>query len=263
MERLRSKAQWKPSEITTDDFVSSEVQRINSDVGELKGMNCPLCRNKGYIAVEDEGEVRIMQCKCLKARRSIELLERSGVNSDYTLQNFRTDQPWQKALLEKAKQFVEKQSGWMFIGGQVGCGKTHLCTGIVIELLHRLRPARYMLWRDESTTIKASIKYPEEYAALIEPLKTVDVLYIDDFLKTNSGQPTTADCNLAFEILNARHNRKGLVTILSSEFLLPEIIQMDEGLGSRIFQKAKGFVFNIRRDVQKNQRLKISDENSF
>ena len=79
------------------------------------------------------------------------------------------------------------QNRMVFAGGQVGCGKTHICTGIVRELIKQGREARYMLWRDESTAIKATVKYPEEYAALVEPLKTVDVLYIDDFLKPTAG----------------------------------------------------------------------------
>ena len=88
-----------------------------------------------------------------------------------------------------------------------------------------------MKWRDDSTVIKASIKYADAYAGLVEPLKEAPVLYIDDFLKTNSGEPTVADINLAFEIINARYNRKDLVTIISSEYYIGDLLEIDQAVG--------------------------------
>lgn len=240
-------------------FEQEEISRVddyNRAEGDLTGYDCKTCKNKGYIAVLRGGAFSLMECRCMKARRSEARLKRSGINPAYTLQSFEQAQSWQHILLGSAWEYVWRKAGWFFAGGQVGCGKTHICTGIVRELIKQGREARYMLWRDESTAIKATVKYPEEYAALVEPLKTVDVLYIDDFLKTNSGQPTTADFNLAFEILNARYNRAELITVVSSEFYLDEIVEMDEAVGSRIFERAKGFTHNIGRDRNKNYRLR-------
>ena len=44
----------------------------------------------------------------------------------------------------------------VFIGGQVGAGKTHLCTAMVGEFLKRGISAKYMLWRDDALKLKAS-----------------------------------------------------------------------------------------------------------
>ena len=180
----------------------------------------------------------------------------SGINEDYTLEAYNVEEGWQKRVLEKAKEYLANPVGWFYVGGQVGSGKSHICTGIVRELIEVGNEARYMLWRDESTKLKANVNHPEDYANLIEPLKTVKVLYIDDFWKSNTGTPTVADVNLAFEILNARYNRKDLITIISSEFYLDELMEVDEAVGSRIFERAKDNRLDIARDGKRNYRKK-------
>lgn len=100
---------------------------------------------------------------------------------------------------------------------------------------------RYMLWRDVSVRAKAAVNDETEYRKLVEPLKRVKALYIDDLLKTGKGQtPTTGDVNLAFEILNARYNDSRLITILSSEMTVNQILDLDEAVGSRIYERTKG-----------------------
>lgn len=115
-----------------------------------------------------------------------------------------------------------------------------------------------MLWRDEATALKAVVNDDTEYQRLIAPLKTVLVLYIDDFWKTggaeNGGKkfPTPGDINLAFEILNSRYNRPELVTILSGEWTTDELMGIDAAVGSRIYQRAKDYHFDIKRDPARN-----------
>lgn len=243
-------------ETTCEQEEITRVDDYNRMNGELIGYDCKTCKNKGYIAMLRKGQFCLTECKCMATRRSEARLKRSGINPAYTLQTFEQVKSWQHILLGSAWNYVWRKTGWFFAGGQVGCGKTHICTGIVRELIKKGKEARYMLWRDASAEIKSSIKYPEDYAALVEPLKTVEVLYIDDFLKTGGGKPSAADFSLAFEILNARYNRTELVTIISSEFYLDEIVNMDEAVGSRIFERAKGFTHNIGRDTSKNYRLR-------
>lgn len=116
-------------------------------------------------------------------------------------------------------------------------------------------------WKEESTLLKAVINETEVYTSRIEKLKQVDILYIDDFLKPlkskegNITPPTTADVNLAFEILDYRKNAN-LRTIISSERYIGEIIEIDEATGSRIIEKTKSQYFiNIKRDKSRNHRL--------
>ena len=57
----------------------------------------------------------------------------------------------------------------------------------------------------------------------MDKLKKVKVLYIDDFFK---GGITDADFRLAFEIINARYNDKGLRTIISSEVKIKDLMKI-------------------------------------
>ncbi len=229
------------------------MEAFNATEGDLKGYNCKICKNRGCIAILVDGVMAMKQCKCVKVRKSIRLMKETGINPDYKLANFKAAADWQRNLLEAAKRFLQSPNCWFYAGGQVGSGKTHICTGIVRELLQQGYPARYMLWRDASVKIKAVVNKPEEYAALVEPLKTINILYIDDFFKSNA-EPTSADFNLAFEILNARYNRK-LVTIISSEYYLDEVIQLNPSIGSRIYERSIGFQLNITRNSDRNYRL--------
>lgn len=245
--------QFPSSEIISE--AQLEANDFNASPGDLQGYDCERCKNKGYVAVIEDGVAKIAVCRCQKLRRCIRLFNQSGINPEYTLNNFKAVEPWQKDLLDTAHRFLENPTSWVYMGGQVGCGKSHICTGIVRELLRRGIPARYMLWRDEAVKLKACVNDTEEYMALIEPLKNIDVLYIDDFFKAGSV-PTNADVNLAFEIINARYNKK-LVTLISSEYFIDELSnQVDEAVGSRIFERARGFIKNIGRVPERNYRLK-------
>ena len=80
----------------------------------------------------------------------------------------------------------------------------------------------------------------------MKPWKTVEVLYIDDLFKTEQGRnPTTADVNIAFEILNYRYRNPELITIISSERTIQDIVKIDEAVGSRIFEKSRNCCINI------------------
>jgi DNA replication protein DnaC len=113
-----------------------------------------------------------------------------------------------------------------------------------------------MRWRDESAKLKALVNDAIEYSRLIRELKKVEVLYIDDFFKVQRGQqPTPADINLAFEILNYRYANK-LQTIISSEKTLDDILLIDDAVGGRIYELAKGFGMSLAYDKSKNFRLR-------
>lgn len=100
---------------------------------------------------------------------------------------------------------------------------------------------RYMLWRDVSVQAKAVVNDEEAYSKIVEPLKRVTVLYIDDLFKTGRGQaPTVGDVNLAFEILNARYNDSRKITIISTELPMEELLNIDEAVGGRIYERSKG-----------------------
>ena len=209
----------------------------------LDNVDCPICHNTGYIhAKAPDGTLKAAKCACMEKRVSIRRLERSGLKdavNRYTMQNYVADTPERKKVLQAAKDFCKADTGWFFISGKSGSGKTHICTAICSRMMEQNKNVRYMLWRDETVLLKALTTDGEEYQRLIQPIKSVPVLYIDDFLK---GGHSEADIRLAFEILNSRYNDSSLRTIISSEMTLFEILGLDEATGGRIYERAKGFV---------------------
>ena len=120
-----------------------------------------------------------------------------------------------------------------------GTGKSHLCTGICGVLLESGHDVRYMLWRDVSRELKAVVN-DTAFNELAAPYKRCAVLYIDDFLKGGMGD---ADKRLAFELLNSRYNSRR-PTLISSELSIDAVLDWDEAIGSRIYERAKGYVIH-------------------
>jgi len=247
-----------------EQWQQRNVDRHNAAQGDLKGYNCPLCKNRGDFLELVNGHEIIRFCSCKAIRQSIRNIEKSGLAEmmyKQTFDSYIANEPWQHRIKSLAEQFVSNcgnggNASWFYIGGQVGAGKTHICTAIVGELLNQGLKARYMLWRDEAVYLKANVNDDAAYAAAIKPLKSVDVLYIDDFFKTERGnKPTTGDINLAFELINHRYNNRALTTVISSEKTVEELIDIDEAIGSRIYQRSKDFNISIGRSRDKNFRF--------
>lgn len=232
-----------------------DVEKDNQTIGTLQGYNCPKCLNRGYTFEVDEENMRevAVPCSCLNIRKSIKLANESGLGNLFETKKFRTfvvKEDWQKELYEKAYKYATERKGSFFVGGNSGSGKTHICTAIVRQFIMKAVASKYMLWRDESTTLKAIVN-DAAYDDAIKIYKEIECLYIDDFLW---GKPTEGDLNLAFEIINARYNRN-LPTIISSEKTIDEITKMRESLGSRIFEMVGEYNVVTGKDKKRNYRF--------
>lgn len=266
----------KVNTLTPKELAQMKVDTMNEKVGDknlIDGYNCNICRNKGFICKlrerknlrgDDIYEEYLVPCKCDKIRKSIMRMKRSGLEKlikRCRFENYETTEEWQKIIKEKAIRFTKNPAPVFYIGGQSGSGKTHLCTAISRELLLQGKELRYVLWRDESVKIKSMMnKDNAGYEMAVDEMKKVDVLYIDDFLKVPIGntenRPTVADLSLALEIINNRYNAQ-LITIISSEWTVREIIGFDEALGGRIYEMAgEENCANLKKDKSKNYRLK-------
>lgn len=215
----------------------------NKTPGTLPGYDCPECLNRGYHhVVDDRGRHFTRECRCMARRRYEKRLEKSGLGDlarRYTLERWETREPWQQRAKALAEAYAKAKSGWFVAAGSVGAGKTHLCTALCGLLLRDGVEVRYMLWREAATRAKALVNDETAYRRLVEPLKQVPCLYIDDLFKTGGGAaPSTGDLNLAFELLNARYNDASLLTVISTERLMGEFLKLDQAVGSRICERA-------------------------
>lgn len=256
------------------EIAQRQADRQNAEAGDLNladGYDCKLCQNRGYTIAVRQGAngcvyTSCIPCKCNDIRASIQRLRQSGLEKsvrEQTFDRFVAKEPWQQAMIDTAKRYLaegEPEGKWFYAGGQPGCGKTHICTAMARELLYK-KPVRYIVWEQAAKRIKALVNEADEYAEEIAKLERADVLYIDDLFKPvpdDSGRrrpPTSADIRLAFEVLNFRYINR-MPTILSSEWYLTEIIDMDEATGSRIAERSNGYQLTLGRDKAKNHRLK-------
>lgn len=246
--------------ISEDEYLKQRCEAFNQIPGDLDkkdGFNCDYCKNRGHLAAICDNTIVSRDCPtCSPIRKSIWMLNKSGL-ANKTFDSFTTSEKWRQGLLDAAKKYVDENSDkWFFMGGQSGVGKTHLCSAALHEFIFRYHKESLLFeWAEKSKELKRLINTPE-YDKKIDLYKKVPVLYIDDFLKVKRGEtPTAADINLAFEIIDYR-DRKSLVTLISSEFTLSDLISFDEATGSRIKFRAKGYIINIERNANKNYRLK-------
>lgn len=250
------------------EYEKKRCQWANDEEGHLHekdGYNCDICKNKGLIYIlPDNFEMygmSVKECKCMSVRRTLRRARESGLQNiltDYTFAKYETPEQWQAEIKEKAQAFCKDENAhWFYIGGQTGSGKSHICTAIAAHYIKAGKSCRYMLWRDDAVKLKSAVNDFEVYQKQMKELKNIDVLYIDDFLKVRDGtEPTTADINLAFELLNNRLLDKDKITIISSEFTITKALEFDEATIGRIYQQAGIYKLSIDRDIRKNYRLK-------
>lgn len=208
---------------------------------------CELCHDTGQIIHRVPGsiEISVSECECAIKRRNALRIKRSGladVMSRYTFEAYKTPDKQTAAIKAAALRYVAESRGeWFVIVGRPGSGKTHICTAIVGKLIEGGKNCKYMLWRDEVRELKALVNDNSAYRERMNLLKNVDVLYIDDFLKGRAV--SDGDLNVAFELLNARYNARKR-TIISGERTIGAIMDIDEAVGSRIYERSKnGYCF--------------------
>lgn len=244
-----------------------KVEAYNELTGDLRYIDCPECKNKGYIAVIDsEGQEAMRECGCMKTRRLYHNLERSGlkgVYERYKLENFKDTEAWQTEILCKAKAYIQSvMSGrnfWLYVGGQRGSGKSHICTAVSGRLIALGKTVLFKLWQEIASEYKAKTYRDDERRDFLHKLYSCDVLFIDDFLKCRSRNDIDYNYDLAFQILNARYNSRK-PTVISSELTVSDLAREDSAVSGRIIEMAdKGeYALSIGNDPEKDMRVKRS-----
>lgn len=256
-------------EFTAEEEMDWRIMSANAQEGDLHktdgtGYFCRECKNKGYIAVKCEGLYAERDCKCMNIRKALNQVKWSGLGDIFgkcTFKSFTCTQQWQALMKDKAIEFLTSDSTCFFVGGKSGAGKSHICTAIVGQLLKRGLSLNYMQWLDVVDDLNNTrYRQVERYEEIMNDLKNVEVLYIDDFLKgDNTVKPSSADIKLAYRIINARYVKsradttKRYITVISSEWLLSQIDGFDTATAGRIKEMAQNFVIRLE-GADKNQR---------
>lgn len=244
-----------------------KIEAYNALSGNLKYVDCPKCKNKGYIAIVDsEGQEAMRECTCMKTRRLYRNLEHSGlqgVYERYKLENYTDHEPWQTEILGKAKAYIQSimsgYSFWFYAGGQRGSGKSHICSAISGRLIALGKTVQFKLWQEIAAEYKQKT-YRDDRQEFLHKMYSCDVLYIDDFLKCRNKNEIDYHYDLAFQILNARYNSRK-PTIISTELLIEELSAEDSSISGRITEMANGgeYVLSIKKMPERDMRLKNID----
>lgn len=248
---------FKP--MTAEEYAKYQTDLYNNSEGNLKFVDCQICKNKGYIQHIDENlQTYLTECKCMVKRNSIARLRNSGLGNTIercTFDSYTVQNQWQKKVKDTSLEYISDTSGkWFYIGGQSGCGKTHICTAISVALINQGRTLKYEIWRNLFHQLQSLQFDNEKYSDKLKELKDVDILYIDDFMKSIDKSKINTELNFAFEVINLRYITDK-PTIISSEFDINQINSLDNAIAGRIVEKAGRFTISISGG-EKNFRLK-------
>ena len=142
----------------------------NKPEEESSTYECDVCKDRLYIFDKDENGLMVArQCECYPRQMAKRLLKNSGLESAvqrYRFDNFECETPTQRKMKDTAEKYLHdllSQKGnrdvrhpWLYMGGNPGSGKTHLCTAVCGELLKANVRVRYMQWTVESRRLKFS-----------------------------------------------------------------------------------------------------------
>ena len=221
-------------------------------------VRCPICKDKGYVKrvkwVPDfnRWEVFASRCSCWNRRQ----VEKVGVLPVYSFDNFITTEAWQRQMVDAARMWCSDPKGTLYIGGQIGSGKTHIAMAVAQDLIEKGRQVKVMIWSSDSQWLKRA---GDQYLPYVGSYRSVPFLYIDDLFRSRIGSNreniSEADRNLAYDILDYRCARE-MPTIITSEFTLAEICSIDPAIGGRIAKSCRPeYVIGIGRDDTKDWRM--------
>ena len=267
----------KVEDVTKEEWLELDCKSLNDEVGNLNledGIECDICKNKGFVSIIEDSYIIQKRCECWNKRLVVNRLKNCGITKElfekYSFKSFETTDEWQMKLknivLDYNSAIKNGAKHWLCISGQSGCGKSHLCTATFKKFLLSNIDCEYLLWNDEFPKILALEKSTAEdnqikYAQKIKRLQSVEVLYIDDFLKLTDNKYTNDSLSLAYKILNNRYiNNK--ITILSSEFSKTQIEQLDVAIWGRINEMTScgKYWISIKNDPSRNYRAKNNKE---
>lgn len=233
------------------------VENYNNSIGKLNeedDYNCDKCKNRGDYMIKTETGEAIAECDCMRIRRAIRELKKSGLENQIEGLGFDSYKVVDELTAKIKRLAIENLSAkeWFFIGGQTGSGKTHISTAIAVELLRRSVQVRYKRYMEMVQSLKSKkFTSDADYYEELVPLINCEVLYIDDLFK---GKVLDQDLAIIWELIDDRYTNYKK-TVISSEMDLSEIARLDESLAGRINQRAGKYVINIEKNKAFNRRL--------
>lgn len=208
------------------------------------------------------------ECECAKIRKINRLIKSSEITAEFQkmgFKNFDVDKvtvpvkEMRNTALNYYKCFSDvrgtRVNSCLFIG-QSGCGKTHLLTAVSNGLMREQQiPVLYFPFLDGMGNISANDW--ERKAEIIQKMKDVEVLFIDDLFKPvgKTIKPIKWQAEVVIEVVNHRY-LNNMPILISTELSLTDLLDIDEAMASRMFEMASDFTVTIDKDMSNNFRLR-------
>jgi DNA replication protein DnaC len=240
---------------------------------DSKKYTCSKCKDKGFIIVNipdlyPDGEQKLWpngnlkfietfkDCSCSKKRQSEHLMKFSEITDEFKKMTFSSFTLKDKhEVIRDAyncaydyykvfEQIKEQRCNSISLLGQSGAGKTHLLTALANNLIMKKQiSVLYFPFVEGFNDLKDDFDLLEEK---LTKMKRIGVLFIDDLFKGRTF-PTDFQIEQMFSVINYRYlNHKPIM--ISSEKTVDDLCDIDEALGTRIFEMCKDYTVVIKGD---------------
>jgi DNA replication protein DnaC len=241
----------------------NELKKLEEKPEKSKNSyECERCDDEnGYLILHNGMQVW-RECECLPAKRIKRIMRMSEITPEMqnkTFENFDTENKSNEVKYAKDvaatyylnfDQIRKQRNNSFAIVGQVGSGKTHLSFAISNALLGNGCKLIYFPYVEGMSDLKSNFDLLEEK---LDRLKKADVLFIDDLFK-GRDMPTNWQIEMMFAVINYRYLNH-LPILITSEKDFDKLLEIDEAIGSRIYEMTKSYRF-VFKGKELNQRLK-------
>lgn len=198
----------------------------------------------------------LKDCVCSKKRQSNHLMKFSEITDEFKKMTFgsfilegkaEAIRSAHQCTIDYYKAFdhiKDQRCNSISLLGQPGAGKTHLLTALANNLIMKKQiSVLYFPFVEGFNDLKDNFDLLEEK---LTKMKRVNVLFIDDLFK-GRDYPTPFELQQMFGVINYRYlNHKPIM--VSSEKTVDELCDIDEALGTRIYQMSKDYTVVIKGD---------------
>lgn len=237
-----------------------------------QAVECTKCQDRGFTF---DGRVARI-CSCQRQQKLNRLFKSSEITPAFrskTFANFELEgRPAKvKEMYLCAKDYagrfpeiVKEDNNWLAFLGEPGAGKTHLSIAVANQLLTQEVPVLYFQHVEGLGELKNMLRSEGKFKERLDQMKKVQVLIWDDLWKKKSGwndfwkkkngeELTAFEFEVVFEVLNYRYLNL-LPTIISSEWLPKQLIEIDLAVGSRILERSRKHLVVVE-GIENNYRL--------
>lgn len=254
--------------MTDEELTDLNIARYNNRSVKSNVLDCPKCKNKGYIALKDTyKQMTLKPCECLPQRERLTKMSDLGLleclKKIPSIKDIPETTNLGKLIKIRLEEYLQEEEPlWLTILGQVGCGKTTYASLVLSRLIEK-EPnltIEVINWDTQWEDMTYKSNNAED---LLYYYKTCDVLYIDDFLRHQELKITDLERRVAKEIIDYRY-RFNKRTIITSERTYDELQQMDEAIATRLYEKSttnnNKYIITIKKNQNYNFRKQKAEE---